>query len=390
MNIVLFTHPGFVLSQSMPRFVDYLTEGMQSRGHHVEFWRPSPVFCRITESVLLKKWLGYIDQYILFPFEIRKRMKTCAPGTLFVFTDQALGPWIPLAANRPHAIHCHDFLAQRSALGEIVENPTSWTGQCYQAFIRNGYSKGKHFISVSQTTRTDLHRFLPAPPVYSEVVYNGLNQQYVLHDIFKARNTLGDHIKLDLQAGYLLHVGGNQWYKNRLGIIALYNAWRASSAVKLPLLLVGQIPNNQLIEARNRSHYKENIFFLTDVNDSLVRLAYAGATVFLFPSLAEGFGWPIAEAMAAGCPVITTGEAPMTEVGGTAAFYIPRLSSVECIITWANTGAQVIKQVVELTLAQRKVVTDTGLLNATRFNAALALNQVEVFYQHVLNTFESV
>ena len=48
--------------------------------------------------------------------------------------------------------------------------------------------------------------------------------------------------------------------------------------------------------------------------DDLVKMAYVGASLFLFPSLAEGFGWPIAEAMASGCPVITTNKRPMTEV----------------------------------------------------------------------------
>ena len=57
-------------------------------------------------------------------------------------------------------------------------------------------------------------------------------------------------------------------------------------------------------------------------NEALAAL-YSGAELLLFPSLEEGFGWPIIEAQASGCRVVTTGKAPMTEVGGNAAFYLP-------------------------------------------------------------------
>lgn len=387
MNIILFTHPRFLVSQSMPRFADYLLQGMVSRGHNVEVWAPTPQFSSLIKFSFLKKWLGYIDQYVLFPYEVRRRLRACSTDTLFVFADQALGPWVPLVAHRPHVIHCHDFLAQRSALGEISENPTGWTGRRYQAFIRNGYTKGKCFISVSQTTREDLHRFLGITPIYSEVVYNGLNQQFIPYDATDARNLVIQKLKLDLAKGYLLHVGGNQWYKNRVGLIKLYDAWRASGTDALPLLLIGQAPDKTLLEAWNHSIFREDIKLLSDLDDELVRLVYAGATVFLFPSLAEGFGWPIAEAMAAGCPVITTAEAPMTEVGGAAAFYISRLPAGGNIDSWAKAEAQILRQVVELSPSDRAALIDAGLSNAARFDAPTALNQVEATYKNILNIF---
>src|SRR5690606_10771219 len=181
---------------------------------------------------VLKKWMGYVDQYIIFPNQIRKRLDSCAPDTLFVFTDHALGPWVPLVADRPHVIHCHDFLAQRSALGEVQENPTSWTGRRYQEFIRWGYSKGRNFISVSKKTKVDLHRFLPFIPSISEMVYNGLNQSFLPLDSDRARSYFGKKIGIDLKEGFFLHVGGNDWYKNRIGVMEIYNFWRSRSGRK--------------------------------------------------------------------------------------------------------------------------------------------------------------
>ena len=385
MNIVFFAHPAFLGSQSMPRFAQMLADGMRERAHQVAVWAPQPRLHKLLKAKAGQKWLGYLDQYVLFPAQVRRRLRQCPADTLFVFTDHALGPWVPLVADRPHVIHCHDFLAQRSALGEIAENPTSWTGRQYQAFIRRGYSRGQHFISVSHTTRQDLHRFLPAAPASSAMIYNGLNQDFALHDVASARRAVGQATGLDLRAGYLLHVGGNQWYKNRLGVVELYDAWRAGGGANLPLLLIGEAPSEALVQLRKQSAYQADIHFLPGVPDAQVRLAYAGATVFLFPSLAEGFGWPIAEAMAAGCPVITTQEAPMTEVGGSAAFYIPRRPATPAGGTaWAAAGAQVIQRVVAHGPAERAATTAAGLANAGRFGAAAALDQLEVLYQAVL------
>jgi glycosyltransferase involved in cell wall biosynthesis len=384
MNIVFFTHPTFLGSQSMPRFANYLCEGMRARGHQVAQWSPTASAYKLSTRAGLKKWLGYVDQYLLFPREVSRRIKACPADTLFVFTDQALGPWVPLVANRPHVIHCHDFLAQHSALGRIAENPTSWTGRTYQALIRRGYTQGANFISVSQTTKKDLHQFLPTAPASSEVVYNGLNQLFTPFDTTQARRTLSQKTGLDLSAGYLLHVGGNQWYKNRLGCIELYDAWRKLSASNtLPLLLVGEAPSEVVTNLRNASAFKQDIHLLSGFDDEAVRLAYAGATVFLFPSLAEGFGWPIAEAMAAGCPVLTTQEAPMTEVGGTAAYYIPRRPTTAAE-AWATAGAHVIQQVVDLSPAERQAAVAAGQANARRFESEAALDQIEAIYKTIV------
>jgi glycosyltransferase involved in cell wall biosynthesis len=369
----------------MPRFAHMLADGMRARGHEVAMWAPKAKLVNLPAPQALKKWLGYLDQYVMFPLEVRRRLRQCPPATIFVFTDQALGPWVPLLTNQARVVHCHDFLAQRSVLGEIPENPGSWTGYQYQAYIRRGYAKGQHFISVSERTKADLHRFLPVAPLSSEVVYNGLNQAFAPQDASLMRQTLGQHTGLNLTEGYLLHVGGNHFYKNRGGIVELYNAWRDQSDLALPLLMIGDAPNPALTAIHSRSPYQQDIHFLKGIPDDLVRVAYAGASVFLFPSLAEGFGWPIAEAMASGCPVITTNEAPMTEVAGTAGFLIPRRpSEAPQVQAWAREAAATVEQVVSLSPQARQAVVSAGLLNAKRFNTSEALNQIEKIYASIL------
>lgn len=369
----------------MPRFANMLASGMKERGHQVEMWSPNPMFFKLPVPSSLKKWMSYIDQYIMFPAQVKKKLKGDLSEVLFVFTDHALGPWVPLVSHLPHVIHCHDFLAQLSAKGEIPSNPTKWTGQKYQDYIRSGYSKGKNFISVSYKTRADLHTFLKTSPNLSEVVHNGLNQSFHPQDYRLARNELTIKTGIDLSRGYILHVGGNQWYKNRSGVIELYNAWRAISNIKIPLLLIGEAPDDSLRHQYLQSSFKQDVHFLTGIEDEYVRLAYSGATVFLFPSLAEGFGWPIAEAMASGSPVITTDEAPMTEVAGKAGLLIPvRPDKVEEAKVWAQKGAFVIENLMQLGEEARKDLIKEGINNANRFDANFALDKIENLYQKIL------
>jgi glycosyltransferase involved in cell wall biosynthesis len=389
MEIVFFLHPGFLDSQSMPRFARMLAEGMKERGHSVSLWEPKPLFHKLPFNKSLRKWLGYIDQFIVFPREVKRRVKKGKENAIYVFTDHALGPWVPLVANYPHVIHCHDFLAQYSALGKIPENKISWTGKQYQRYIRKGYSKGKNFISVSEKTRDDLHRFLGKIPNYSEMVYNGLNQSFINSDVKIAGEMLSNKTGIDLTGRFILHVGGNQWYKNRLGVLEIYNAWRTGSQLKLPLLLIGEQPSEALWGYYQKSPFQSDIHFISGLKDEYVRLAYASAALLLFPSLAEGFGWPIAEAMISGCPVITTNEAPMTEVAGNAGFYINRrpCNSAQ-VVRWAEGSAKVVEQVVALSAEDRTYEVEKGLLNVQRFGTTNALNQIEKIYDRIIQSYK--
>jgi glycosyltransferase involved in cell wall biosynthesis len=391
MNIVIFSNPDFFGSQkrpqfsSMPRYTNMIVDGMAERGHHVTLWSPKSTFFELPFKGVIKKWMGYIDQYVVFPADVRRRLKNCAPDTLFVFTDQAQGPWIPLVHQRAHVMHCHDFLAQWSAMGKIKENKTGWTGKQYQKYIRKGWAKGKHFIAGSFNTNKELQQLINKP-ISSDVVYTGLDKSYAPADVQMTRNILSKKTGINLSAGYLLHVGGNQWYKNREGVIEMYDAWRALETSNLPLLLIGAPPSEQIKKLIERSRYQGDIHVIIGLEDDVVKKAYAGATVFLFPSLAEGFGWPIAEAMASGCPVITTNVAPMTEVAGSAGYLIPRRTTQD-LSGWAQCAANVIQKVVELPDYERNEVVEAGIKNAKKFDAETALDQIENIYNNITSEF---
>ncbi|MCP9199577.1 glycosyltransferase family 4 protein [Gramella sp. GC03-9] len=385
MHIVIFVHPGFQKSQSMPRYANLLIEGMRNRKHEVEVWTAKSYFYKLPSPAFIKKWLGYLDQFVIFPIQVKLKLLRKDFNTLFVFTDQALGPWMPLVSKRPFVVHCHDFLAQRSALDQIHENRVKLSGKIYQRLIRKGYRKAKYFISISMKTRDDLHLFLGNKnPEISRVVYNGLNQDFKPGNTEIVRQNLSKRFNLDLNQGFILHVGGNQFYKNRKGVLKIYDTWSDYSARELPLLMIGSEPDMELLALREKSSYRSSIHFLTNVSDENLRLAYQGASVFLYPSIAEGFGWPIAEAMASGCPVITTGEPPMNEVGGEFGIYIPKMpQNEEDMESWVRYSANVLNEFIELEPVEKNKLKRSGIQHARRFDRELALEKIEQVYKEV-------
>jgi glycosyltransferase involved in cell wall biosynthesis len=389
MNIVFMAHPDFCGHVSMPRFHSMLLEGMRKRGHRVRTLTAKPTFHSLPAPKGLKKWLGYIDQYLIFPTKVKREMKFIPDNTLFVFTDNALGPWVPLAAHMPHVIHCHDFMAQQAEVGEIEEQKLKWTGRQYQRMIRKGYSSGVNFISGSENTRQALLKFLPAPPKMCELVYNGLHTRFDSFETEHARTVVSKQFGMNLMKGFVLHVGGNQWYKNRIGVIEIYDAWRRITTEPLPLLLIGLPPSPPIRATYDASPYKSDIHFVSDADNKIVNVAYSAATVFLFPSKAEGFGWPIAEAMASGCPVITTDEAPMTEVAGSAGFFIPRRPPGKRNHEWAKTAGLMVERIVSFTADERESAVKSGIDNAMRFDTDSALDRIESIYLKVVETHES-
>ncbi len=370
----------------MPRFANYLSEGMQNLGHSVEIVRPQPYLNKLPLKATGKKWLGYIDQYIIFPTSLFFKTRFKDKKTLYVLSDQALGFWAPIVAKKAHVVHCHDFLALKSAQGKISANPVKATGKLYQKIIYKGFSKAKNFISVSKNTMHELENLLDKKPEISTYVYNGLNPLFTTGDSIIARENLSREINTPLTNGYLLHVGGNQFYKNRIGLIKMYDAWRDITTLNLPLILIGSPPNEEAKNVRANSKYAENILFCSGLSDEMVKQAYQGASVFVFPSLAEGFGWPIAEAMACGSPVITTNSAPMNEVGGDAAIYIENVASFENTQLWAKAGAKVIENLLAKNVDQTELIKKNGLENVKRFNSNKTIADINEIYTQVYNS----
>jgi glycosyltransferase involved in cell wall biosynthesis len=272
-------------------------------------------------------------------------------------------------------------MALRSSLGEFPQNSTGWSGRKYQAMIRHGFSRGQAFISGSEKTRTDLHRFLPAKPHVSSMVHHGLNFPFRRMSEAEYRPSLAA-ARLNVPASrFLLHVGGNQWYKNRTGVLEIYEAYVQQQLTPLSLWMIGAAPTDAMKAIVQRIGSKGDVQFVSGISDEQVCAAYSAARLMVFPSLAEGFGWPIAEAMACGCPVLTTDEAPMTEVGGSAAFYITKRPQSACE-DWAKESAKKLSYILGQPFNEQQQTL--GYTQAAKFDTQITMNSYEKIYQQAI------
>ncbi len=368
----------------MRAYAEMIASGLLARGHQIHQRTAPLLFGRLFPlHHPLAKWLGYIDQFIIFPPLLWLEALCLPPGSLCVLADQALGPWFPWLAGRPHLVHCHDLLALEASLGLQPFHQLSPSGRTYQRWISRGFSRARCFLSVSAATQAALEPHLARPPLLSEVLYNPLSPRFASAPSGASAAAVAAELPNLGSQPFLFHIGRN-WYKNRLGVFAIWEQLlRLGSSVSLVLVgTLDQAMRDWLIE---RPQLNSLVYVLKSPSDALVTALYHQASALLFPSHAEGFGWPILEALACGCPVLTTSRAPMTEVGGIAATYIsPAPPPPAPLEPWAEEAAQVLLQMLQRTPAEQAQVRQLGQAQARRFQSESWLQQLEAHYENAL------
>lgn len=304
----------------MQLFAELMLRDLAAAGHDVRLVRPPVVLGRLRKGETgLAKWIGYLDRFLLYPLLLRWQIR----GVDVVhICDHVNAVYIPHLRGKPHVITCHDMLAIRSALGEIPDNPTRWSGRIYQRWILKNLCKAQMVICVSRQTQEEIKRITGLDSSRVMMVPNALNYPYRPMDSKEARPRL-QALGLDVARPFFLHVGGNQWYKNRAGVLRIF-----AELIKMPeyrnhyLVMAGKPWTYELRQLARSLALEKHVLELVGAENGDLCALYSMAAALLFPSLHEGFGWPIIEAQACGCPVITTNRPPMTDVGGEAAIYI--------------------------------------------------------------------
>lgn len=312
--------------QSMIRFADLVESCLKESGLAPEKLSPEPVFSKLVPKYRysgLPKLLGYIDKFILFPRKLRTAARQAPADSLFHITDHSNAVYLSQLPTARTLVTCHDLLQIQSALRPNPRNQLSRTGAAYQTWIAKWLKRASYLACVSSKTADDIARDLPdAQAKEIRVIRQCLNTPCHPMPPQEARAALQSLLQDSAQEPFLLHVGGNQWYKNREGVIAIFARLQQHGFPARRLIMAGKPLSEKHRALIRKASLENSIANPTDVSDKELNALYAAAEALLFPSLQEGFGWPILEALQCRCPVITSNRQPMKEVSGSHAIHI--------------------------------------------------------------------
>ena len=245
-------------------------------------------------------------------WELSRTVLACRPDVVFVPYHLST----PLLHGRvPVVSVIHDCVFERDA----ASRGSSAFSLAYGTATRLAVHSAAAIVTPSQASRYDIRRFYGVRLPAGAVLPHGVGAQFFsLVGGSRPRPS-------DLPERYILHVGARRPHKNQRVLVEALAVLRASHP-DLGLVLVGQtdprFPDRagELVRTLGLPDYVRQY---TQADDDLLLDLYANATVFAFPSVVEGFGMPILEAMAAGLPVVVSDASAVQEVADGGALIVP-------------------------------------------------------------------
>ena len=187
--------------------------------------------------------------------------------------------------------------------------------------LRRAVSRAEAILTISEATAADLAELAPESVGKTTVTPLAADGRFspspAQDDVARMRR------RYDLAGGYILATGTIEPRKNYIRLVHAYAALSRDLRRAFPLVLAGRRgwDYEPILEAVT-AHLDPPVRVLGFVPDDDLAVLYAEATVFCYPSLYEGFGLPVLEAMQAGAPVVTSNVSSLPEVGGRAVRYV--------------------------------------------------------------------
>ena len=365
MKIVLIGNYKLLNSKSMNLYSLLLKKVLKLNGHDVKLIYAKPILNKYDLKInFIKKWFGYIDNYIIFGLSLYRKTKG---SDLVHICDQANSILYFFLSSKKVILTCHDLIHINLLSKKSLKIST--TGKIYQKLIVHYLKKIRTIITVSINTKKELIKFTNIKKKNIEVIYNCLNQDFYKINQNNKKKFL---LRKSINYRYLLHVGGNAWYKNREGLIKIfYSFLKFNKRKNYKLILVGDKISPELNKLIKSLNLENKIINIINPPHKDLRNFYSCAYALIFPSIKEGFGWPIIEAQACGCPVFTTNKPPMNEIGLNSVFYLNINNTIKCA------------KFINSKLEHRNLIIKKGYKNLQRFN-------INLFTKKLLNIYESV
>jgi glycosyltransferase involved in cell wall biosynthesis len=266
--------------KQIPWYLDnFIAERLLDSEHHMKIFKINEQYCKL----LLNK------------------------DNFDVFHPTYYDPYFLDRLNKPLVTTIHDMTYER--LPEYF-----WASDPLTFHKRLSVEHADKIIAISETTKNDILTYTTARPEQIDVIYHGIDCESPL--------TFAEVPNLPEQ--YLLYVGDRSGYKNFYLFLNAYSNMRHRFP-DLKVILAGggrlMIAEMELIKRLNIGDFVTHI----SATDEQLNTLYQKATLFVYPSLHEGFGLPILEAFKAGCPILLSDTDCFREIGSeAAAFFSPR------------------------------------------------------------------
>lgn len=271
------------------------------------------------------------------------------PDILFV--PAHVIPW-PGIGRVPSVVTIHD-------LGYLhyPETHPLWERLYLDWSTRHSASVARRVIAVSKATAHDLTVLNGVPDGKIRVVYSGVDK--LLQPVDNPEKIATLHQRLGIRGPYILHVGRVQPRKNLSRLVEAFARIR-DSVDGLTLVLAGrELRDHRQIKARiSKQGIEDRVVLPGYIADEDLAALYSGAEAYAFPSLYEGFGFPVLEAMACGTAVVCSNTSSLPELVGDAA------------LTVAPTDTSALADALRRLLtdqALRATLIERGLERAKRF-----------------------
>jgi glycosyltransferase involved in cell wall biosynthesis len=283
----------------------YVFVSRKSKNHFGPYHSPNMkkiVFRHSNES----KWMRILTEHFIFPFVLMKyKIDVLNTGTSILYSPSKL-------------------IATLKTM-HVYTNPGS-IGRLTRLYRKAMYlltkNKAKAIISNSDSQTSDIIRYLDIDKSKIQLVYEALD-----HKVFMPVKTIGQNQEFlntyGINKPYILFVSSLYRYKNAEALIHAYTDLARSKDFQLVFVGFPREPEYyaDLQKLIKKKEIEDLTIFTGGVPLSETARFYQSATMFVYPSRYETFGLTVLEAMACGCPVITSNISAMPEIGGNAAMY---------------------------------------------------------------------
>jgi glycosyltransferase involved in cell wall biosynthesis len=239
------------------------------------------------------------------------------------------------------------------------------------ATTRATAKRARRILTISEQTRRDIVRHLHVAEEYVDVTYPAVEERYRL---LADTEVEAFRVARSLPEAFIFSVGTLEPRKNLAGLL---QAYARLAKPRPPLYVAGgtgwQV--SPIFDTVRQLQLADDVHFLGFVPEDELPLWYNAARLFAYPSLYEGFGLPVLEAMACGTPVITSTAASLPEVGGKAAVLVPPRDT--------DRLAQEMERVLEDPQV-RMEMRAAGRIQASRFTWRAMVDQTAASYRRAI------